>query len=1410
MTPGGRANRLKIRPLTLSLEAIVGVLILLSVQFMLLQARSVRAESTLDVCPGCTYEGIQEAIDAADPGDTIRVAQGVYTENLAITKSLTLLGGFESTGWARDLELYETTIDGNRNGSVISITNGCSTTIDGFTITGGHSSWGGGIYIEGSTATVTNNRLWDNMAAPVGPDFRMDEPLVEGDTVVTGIGAPIEPTWISLYDKTSGVHLGSSQIQADGRFTVTLSPPLVAGDTILALGAKCQEHEAVVYGGLGSDSAGRTAASGRPGEQDAGTEYLWAVEREARLAERKEQPGSRHLVGDAADDQDGSLWLGGGIYLIDSTAIIIGNEVVSNTALHFGGAIYAESSSVTMESNEIFDSRSGATFPCSWDYGYGGGVAIVGGSQFALTGNHIFENTILRGGGGLYITDSEGSLVGNEIVGNSSYYDSAIAYGGGIYVQGCSPRIEGNDILSNTLGTEEFPAFGCVFGGGIYLLGSSSLVTGNQIQANRVVYDLAFAGDWMRVQGGGIFAADVRVASNSCYHTRLYGAGIRPEIVGNHIEGNSAEEAGGSGEGAGGGLSSWGTEILLLDNEIVSNTAGFHGAGVSVYEHCYPGQNEIPVPVEVSGNLVMSNVLTMEGYGSVGGMSLGCITGTVQNNKVVGNRGWWVGGLHLYGPRVLVEGNHIEGNVGDIVAGVLCDGLGEVTFSENTVIGNVSSDGLGGIGVGSGSFVLSRNEVLSNTGADGGGIAVGSEATTVTLDANVIMGNRANERGGGILIYPDTLFTLTNNMIADNSAEEFGGGICISDSQGSLINNTIAQNERGAGEGIYLDGTAEATILNNVIVSHTYGIYNAGSGTSYVTYNDVWGDSVSDYFGVTPGVGSISSDPMFVDPGNWDYHLFLSSPAVNAGDPDESLAPSSDIDGDPRPLGGRVDMGADEVPFEVWVWKSDQPDPVLPGGLVTYTIRLSNLSQESYGGLVMTDRVPLNTTLQWASDDYEEAGGVVSWDVGSLGVGEQVTRTMVVEVDGGLSDGAVIENGEYGASSEEVTLPVLGMPVETRVGVPLLEISKTVYPDPVQAAGALTYTLVVTNNGGIRATGLLITDTVPEDTAFAWASDGGVESDGVASWSSPELGSGQSLGRTLVVTVSEGLADGTEIENGEYGVGCEEVAEPALGPPVGTLVAVPVLSIGKSAAPDPALPGEGLTYTIVVTNGGGWEATGLVITDRIPVDTTFYGASDGGELFDEVVSWTVGSVEPGHTVERTLVVTVSEGLSDNTLIHNDEYGVRGDEGTPVMGTPLSTLVGLPILSIDKGVEPGLAFPGEEVEYALTVSNDGHHQATGVVITDRVPLNAIFAWALEGGALVGDEVQWTGLSLEPGESVTVHWGATVTEDLLEAEVLNESYGALCAQAPEAVLGEELHTPILRYKTVYPLAVRHYLQ
>ncbi len=71
--------------------------------------------------------------------------------------------------------------------------------------------------------------------------------------------------------------------------------------------------------------------------------------------------------------------------------------------------------------------------------------------------------------------------------------------------------------------------------------------------------------------------------------------------------------------------------------------------------------------------------------------------------------------------------------------------------------------------------------------------------------------------------------------------------------------------------------------------------------------------------GGSDGVGNIFDNPLFVSPGFWldgawvegDYHLLSFSPAVNAGDPAFN-EDETDIDGLPRIVHGRVDMGAYE------------------------------------------------------------------------------------------------------------------------------------------------------------------------------------------------------------------------------------------------------------------------------------------------------------------------------------------------------------------------------------------------------------------------------------------------------------------------------------------------------------------
>ncbi|MBJ6725341.1 chitobiase/beta-hexosaminidase C-terminal domain-containing protein [Geomesophilobacter sediminis] len=100
---------------------------------------------------------IQAAIDAAYNGDTVLVAPGTYLENIDFHgKNITVTssGGADAT-----------IIDGNRNGSVVSLVSGetRASVLDGFSIRNGSASYnGGGIYVGNSSPTITNNKVYGN------------------------------------------------------------------------------------------------------------------------------------------------------------------------------------------------------------------------------------------------------------------------------------------------------------------------------------------------------------------------------------------------------------------------------------------------------------------------------------------------------------------------------------------------------------------------------------------------------------------------------------------------------------------------------------------------------------------------------------------------------------------------------------------------------------------------------------------------------------------------------------------------------------------------------------------------------------------------------------------------------------------------------------------------------------------------------------------------------------------------------------------------------------------------------------------------------------------------------------------------------------------------------------------------
>jgi len=138
------------------------------------------------------YAALQAAVDAAAPGDEIRVAQGIYTDVRAVTydlggwsqtvtqtlfisKSLTVRGGYTVTDWAVSQPLSHPTVinpQGRGRGILITIPtfqSSITVTVEGFSITQGYALLdGSGLYAYGANVTISGCRFYSNTGNSIG------------------------------------------------------------------------------------------------------------------------------------------------------------------------------------------------------------------------------------------------------------------------------------------------------------------------------------------------------------------------------------------------------------------------------------------------------------------------------------------------------------------------------------------------------------------------------------------------------------------------------------------------------------------------------------------------------------------------------------------------------------------------------------------------------------------------------------------------------------------------------------------------------------------------------------------------------------------------------------------------------------------------------------------------------------------------------------------------------------------------------------------------------------------------------------------------------------------------------------------------------------------------------------------
>lgn len=133
------------------------------------------------------------------------------------------------------------------------------------------------------------------------------------------------------------------------------------------------------------------------------------------------------------------------------------------------------------------------------------------------------------------------------------------------------------------------------------------------------------------------------------------------------------------------------------------------------------------------------------------------------------------------------------------------------------------------------------------------------------------------------------------------------------------------------------------------------------------------------------------------------------------------------------------------------------------------------------------------------------------------------------------------------------------------------------------------------------------------------------------------------------------------------------------------------------------------------------------------------------------------------STSRVDVVFDSGGLVAGTCytaaleLEHDDGGLPGPQTIPLeMCLPAAH----PLLTLTKEVQPGLAYPGDVVTFAIAAANGGDPLA-GAVLTDTLPGGVAYAGSAPPGDYdpAGHCVTWDGITLGAGERVTFSLEAT---------------------------------------------------
>src|SRR4030066_1348461 len=440
------------------------------------------------------------------------------------------------------------------------------------------------------------------------------------------------------------------------------------------------------------------------------------------------------------------------------------------------------------------------------------------------------------------------------------------------------------------------------------------------------------------------------------------------------------------------------------------------------------------------------------------------------------------------------------------------------------------------------------------------------------------------------------------------------------------------------------------------------------------------------------------------------------------------------------------------------------------GEVLTYTISYTNTGSLPLSYVWIWDDINtslgsvITPTISPPPDPAETTSSRVAWYLNHVPAngqpGSSGMLTFSILVDGAGQDIAdntpLINIANFGINPGSLPInPALLDSVTTIIQAPMISAKKTDGVNFAEPGDPLTYTVQASNYGSVTAYGVVITDVLPSDLTL----------DGIPT-PAPDIQNGQTLvwtslgpippdGSAIIhipVRINIKTPYGAFLHNNmavEYTnlVGHLYAIQTASDT---TTVTAPLFTVSKSASPDPVFVGQPIVYTIAYANIGTAGATNGVITDTVPLSTTYQSCSGAPcSINSGLVTWQVGDIPENSDGTVSFTVLVDDSLLKGSVISNDNYGIISDQTYFLAGTPVTTLVNmLADLVIDKSDAPDPVMAGGMLTYTLNIANQGPSIAESVIITDELPSTVTFNNVISqppsfsGPVQTGQTLTWT--------------------------------------------------------------------